>query len=61
MPAARHHQLTRATEAAFFQAYLLGDDAGRCFLQQTLGRESDVKVQSSGAGRPAPIRGEGTE
>lgn len=48
MPAVRHHQLTRATEAAFFQAYLLGDDAARCFLRRTLGRESDVKVRSSG-------------
>jgi predicted dienelactone hydrolase len=49
MRADRHHQLTRATVAAFFEAYLSGDDAARCFLRRTLGRESDVQVRSSGA------------
>jgi hypothetical protein len=51
MPAPRHTQLTRAAEAAFFQAYLLGDDTARCFLRRTLKREPDVKAKSSGAGR----------
>jgi hypothetical protein len=52
MPAPRHTQLTLAAEAAFFQAYLRGDATARCFLRQTLKREPDVRVKSSGAGRP---------
>lgn len=49
MPAERHHQLARATVAAFFQASLLEDTAAHCFLRRTLAREADVKVRSSGA------------
>lgn len=55
MPAERHHQLVRVVQAAFFQAYLKGDDAARCFLRRTLRKESDVKARSAGAGRPAPL------
>lgn len=55
MSAGRHHQLTRVVQAAFFEAYLLGDDAARCFLKRTVGQESDAKVKASGASRPAPL------
>jgi predicted dienelactone hydrolase len=55
MPAVRHHQLTLATEAAFFQAYLLDDAAARCFLRRTLGSEPDVTVRSKGAAAPARL------
>jgi hypothetical protein len=55
MPAVRHHQLTRVTHAAFFEAYLRGDDAARCFLRRVLGREPDLKVRSAGAGKPSPL------
>jgi hypothetical protein len=51
MLASRHLQLTRVTEAAYFEAYLRGDDSVRCFLRRTLSREPDVKVKSAGTGQ----------
>jgi predicted dienelactone hydrolase len=53
MSATRHTQLTRVAEAANFEAYLRGDETARCFLRRTLKREPDVRMKSSGAGRPA--------
>ncbi len=50
MAALRHQQLTRVTQAAFFEAYLLGNDAARCFLRRTLGREADVRTRREPGG-----------
>jgi predicted dienelactone hydrolase len=43
---ARQHDLTRAVAAAFFDAYLAGDDSARCWLARELAAENpDVETR----------------
>jgi predicted dienelactone hydrolase len=58
MGAIRHHELTRTVAAAFFDAYLRGDDSARCFLRRTLRQENrDLLVRSRASLRPGPLSG----
>jgi predicted dienelactone hydrolase len=58
MAALRHETLTKASETAFFDAYLKEDDSARCFLREDFADQNDdIKVRSRGMCNPAPELG----
>jgi predicted dienelactone hydrolase len=55
MSAGRHHELTRVSTLAFFDAYLRGDDDARCFLDRPFSRENrDARARSRARTPVAP-------